>query len=258
MSDEIEVSDRAKTAAMMAVLSAGDPASRGWKTRVQRSLTPMAALVRDDYGYWGKEAQGVIDATVFVGTYRGYELEESSQRLLVNIESSHDSGDGPAVEQMRTERIDTPPGRHMKERLDQLDPGQEIAAFKKIEAMRGSKDRKVRVLVHFEPIRSKSSTSSEAASRNHPPQASRLASGGRDVARPSTGESDGGVSNPPPSDSQLTGEAQAVQDGLAPLNARQRLAVKNRCVGEGIENWTDPGVEEIDRVLVIIREVGGG
>ena len=49
-----------------------------------------------------------------------------------------------------------------------------------------------------------------------------------------------------------------MQLGLDPLNARQRLAVKNRCVGENITNWTDPGPEDIDRVLVIISEVNRG
>ena len=259
MADEIEVGDRAREAAMLAVMSAGDSGARDWKRKVQEALPKMSALVRDDYGFWGKEAQGIIDAAVFVGTYRGHELEESSQRLIVKIESAHDKGDGPEIEQIRTERTDTPPGAVMAARLKALEPGTEIAAFKKIEAMRGSKDRKVRVLVHFEPIRSKSSAGNDAASRNRPSEeTTRRSSEGREAASPPAGESDGGVPYPPPSDSQLSSEATAVQLGLDPLNARQRLAVKNRCVGENITNWTDPGPEDIDRVLVIISEVNRG
>lgn len=259
MADEVEVSDRARTAAMLAVMSAGSAEGREWKRKVQEALPKMAALVRDDYGFWGKEAQGIIDASVFVGTYRGHELEESSQRLIVKIESAHDAGDGPEIEQIRTERTDTPPGAVMAARLKALEPGVEIAAFKKIEAMRGSKDRKVRVLVHFEPIRSKSSAGNDAASRNRPSEeTSRRSPEGREAASPPTGESDGGVPNPPPSDSQSSPEAQAVQAGLHDLTTRQRLAVKNRCVGLGLANWTDPGPEDVDQVLTIIKEVGGG
>ena len=39
------------------------------------------------------------------------------------------------------------------------------------------------------------------------------------------------------------------------MSNRQKIAVKNRCVGAGINDWADPGIESIDAVLVIIQEV---
>lgn len=64
-----------------------------------------------------------------------------------------------------------------------------------------------------------------------------------------------GSESPPAHAEQMSAEATAVQSALAELSTRQRLAVKNRCVGAGIDNWTDPGPEGIDRVLTIIKEV---
>lgn len=249
MSDDIEVTDKARQAAFLAVLASGSPTNqREWRRRVQHVLPTYAALVRDDYGFWGKEAQGIIDAEVFTGAFQGAELEESSKRLIVKLASLRDG----EVETIRTERTDTPPGWVMKERLDALEIGTEIAAFKKIEAMRGSKDRKVRVLVHFEPLRSKkSTTASSEAPGNRPSQPPAQAEG----PGPSSSEPTGDSPVSPVGSDAPSASAHAVQLNMEPLSARQRLAVKNRCVGEQIADWADPGPESIDRVLTIIKEV---
>ena len=251
MSDEIEVTPQAKQAAMLAVLAAGDPSNtKRWKRKVQEVLPVYAALAREDYGYWGKEAQGIIDAQVFVGTFKSMRLEESSKRLIVTMESPK-ADDG--VEEIRTERTDTPPGWVMKERLEHLEPGTEIAAFKKVESI--GQNKKVRVLVHFEPLRSSKSTGNDGAPPSRSSQPVPPPAEGQRSASPSR-EPDGEyIPSSPSGSEQLSAEAQAVQDALVPLTARQRVAVKNACVGAGVENWTDPGPESIDRVLLIIKEV---
>lgn len=245
MSEDIEVGAEARQAVMLAVMSAGDPSNeQAWKTRVQRNLPTFAALVRDGYGFWGKEAQKIIDSQVFTGTYTGAELEESSKRMIVHITSSTGRQEAEAI---RTERTDIPPGWEMQRRLQNLEPGTEIAAFKRVEVI--GPDKKVRVLVHFEPVRSKKSVESTEPSRNRPAEPR---SEGRADSVPS--RSAGVSSSPPRADQTLSAEALAVQRGMSEMGNRQKIAVKNRCVGEGIADWADPGPESIDRVLTIIKE----
>jgi len=253
VSEEIEVGPQAREAAMLAVMGAGDPSNeKAWRSRVQQNLPMFAALVRDGYGYWGKEAQGVIDAAVFPTTFVGYEYEETSTRLIVHTRSDravtvkNPTGD----EHMRTERTDIPPGWHMRKKIEALETGQEIVVWKKTEAI--SADQKVRVLVHFEPVRSKKSvptTPNRQATRSSEPSGQE----GHDDSAAS--RSPGASSSPPQGDQTLSSAAEAIQRGMSEMSNRQKIAVKNRCVGENIPDWADPGIESIDRVLVIIQEV---
>jgi len=254
MYEEIEVGPEAREAAMLAVMGAGDPSNeKAWRSRVQKSLPMFAALVRDGYGYWGREAQGIMDAAVFTTTFVGYEYEESSTRLIVHtrsdraITAKNPTGD----EHMRTERTDIPPGWHMQKRVETLESGQEIVVWKKTEKI--SADQKVRVLVHFEPVRS----SKMSAPNNPAHQATRSSepsgqegSGGQAASR-----SPGVSSSPPQEDQTLSAAAEAVQAGMSEMQTRQKLAVKNRCVGEHITDWADPGPESFDRVMRIIEEI---
>jgi hypothetical protein len=244
--DEIEITPQAKQAAMLAVMAAGDASNeKAWRSRVQAGLPRFAALVRDDYGYWGREAQGILDAAVFTATYQGHELEESSTRLIVKFTSettAKSDADDDGSESLRTERTDTPPGWHMKRKIEALEQGQPVVVWKKVEAIDAT--RKVRVLVHLEPLRSKSGGEERASNRP-----SARPEGGA----PSPSSPSGGGALAP--DGQVSAEAAVVQQAMVDLSAAKVLAIKRRCVSEDIENWTDPGPENIDRVLTIIKEV---
>jgi hypothetical protein len=242
MMEEIEVTAQAKQAAMLAVMAAGDASNdKVWRNKVQANLAKFAALVRDDYGYWGREAQGIIDAQVFTATYLSHELEETSTRLVLQLKTTPSRRYPDGVEPIRTERTDIPPGWHMQRRVEALEAGQEIVVWKKMEST--GADTKVRVLAHFEPVRSKTGGGERASNR---PSARPEG----DAPPPSSPSE---RSSPVPSEGQLSAEAGAVQKALADMTTRQRIAAKNLCVGEGIENWTDPGPEQIDRVLTLLK-----
>jgi len=255
MSEEIEVGAQAREAAMLAVLAAGDPSNeQAWRSRVQKHLPMFAALVRDGYGYWGKEAQGVIDAAVFTTTFVGYEYEETSTRLIVHCRSdgAKSKKNETGEEHMRTERTDIPPGWHMRKRIEALEAGQEIVVWKKTEAI--SQDQKVRILVHFEPVRSKKSAPTQGERSRTRSSGGSSDPGGQEHSL-SESRSAGASISPPQADQTLSAEAHAIQLAMADLSTRQKIAVKNRCVGENIADWADPGPESIDRVLTIIKEV---
>lgn len=252
MTEEIEVGPEAREAAMLAVMGAGDPSNeKAWRSRVQKSLPMFAALVRDGYGYWGKEAQGIMDAAVFTTTFVGYEYEETSTRLIVHTRSDRAVSDKNPTgdEHMRTERTDIPPGWHMRKKIEALETGQEIVVWKKTEKI--SADQKVRVLVHFEPLRSKKSAATNEQPRNRPSDTP-VPEGRGDSMPP---RSAGGSSSPPRPDQTLSAGAESVQAAMSEMQTRQKLAVKNRCVGEHITDWADPGPESFDRVMSIIEEI---
>jgi hypothetical protein len=257
MIEEIEVGPLARQAAMLAVLAAGDPSNeKAWRSRVQQHLPMFSALVRDGYNYWGKEAQGIIDAAVFTTTFIGYEYEETSTRLIVHCQSDRaKSNKNPTGdEHMRTERTDIPPGWHMRKKIEALETGQEIVVWKKTEAI--SQDQKVRVLVHFEPLRSSKKSAPTQGERSRI-RSSEVPSGagGQERSLSESRSPETSALAPSQGDQTLSAEAQAVQLGMADLSNRQKIAIKNLCVGEGIADWADPGPESIDRVLTIIKEV---
>lgn len=242
--EEIEITPQAKQAAMLAVMAAGDASNdKAWRRRVQENIARFAALVRDDYGYWGREAQGIIDAQVFTAKYLSHELEETSKRLVLQIETKPSKRYPEGIEPIRTERTDTPPGIVMQKRVEALEPGQEIVVWKKMEST--GDDTKVRVLVHMQPIRSRSGGEERASNRPS------VRPEGEAPSPPSSSSGEQAASP----EEQISGEAAAVQKALDGLPAAKMLAVKARCKGEGIDNWTDPGPEHIDRVLTIIKEV---
>lgn len=236
MSD-IEVSERAKEAVRLACLAAGDPTKGGWRQRVQEVLPTFAALVRDDYGYWGREAQGVLDASVFTAKFLSYELEPTSQRLVVQIETKPSKNYPDGIEPIRTERMNTPPGVVMRNRLSGLAPGTAIVIWKRIDVSE-SGDRKFRVLVHFEEVL-KSQSADVPPSRPAPaPPADGAPRATPSPARPSAG-----------------GHSEAIAQNMEELSNAQKIKVRKACTAAGIDNWMNPSVDDVDKVLVIIQNI---
>lgn len=149
MSDEISLEARLAVIAGFAY-SAGKTGAT-WEAAMDEGLRKAASAMNAASRY-AKTAQAVLDSSVFRGEYRGYTLEESSTRLIVEIytgEVNERSKRKDGIEEIRTERTDTFVGKLMRRRLDALPQGATILAFKSLQQMSGSSD-KVRILAHFE------------------------------------------------------------------------------------------------------------
>ena len=125
----------------------GNRSDAAWRAAVDRAI-PFIIAMMGEGSHQSKIATEVATAQVFTSVYLGYEVEESSTRCVVNLETrvSDDHPDG--VEQMRTHRTDSAQGEAMKARLNALEKGDAIIVWKAMEKM--GNDRKVRVFVHFE------------------------------------------------------------------------------------------------------------
>ncbi len=134
-----------------AIAAAGVGADHvAWKARVNAAIPHVTALISEGGRSW-KIVEEVLDASVFEATYLGHELEESSQRIVVQIDTGKKSDNYPdGIEPIRTHRIDNPQGKTMQARLEGLQPGQSMFVWKAIEPVAGSSTKKARVLVHFE------------------------------------------------------------------------------------------------------------
>ena len=147
MSDEISLEARLAVSAGFAY--AAGKSGAAWAAAMDEG-TRLAASAMN--GRYARLAQSVLDSSVFKGEYRGYSLEESSTRLIVEIftgETNERSKRTDGIEEIRTDRTDTHAGKLMQKRLDALPQGSTILAFKSLQQMSGSSD-KVRILAHFE------------------------------------------------------------------------------------------------------------
>jgi hypothetical protein len=133
-----------------AIASAGPKGSNEgqWMGKVNQAIPGIAAMMNDRSRQWAIATE-VLEAAVFVATYVSHEVEQSSTRCLVHIDIGKPTKNYPdGVEPIRTHRTDGAQGRHMKERLDQLEAGDEIVVWKALEANDDGTE-KYRVLVHF-------------------------------------------------------------------------------------------------------------
>lgn len=163
---DVEITPEARLAVVAAFAYAG-PVGRNegeWRRKLNQGAIVAAAAMN---GKAARLAQEVLDSDVFRGDYRGYRLEESSQRLIVEIftdnrgpRQKRDDG----VEEIRTDRTDTQMGKMMKDRLDALPLNATILVFKFMEKMSGSSDE-VRIMKHFEVL----NINKDSASSTHPP-----------------------------------------------------------------------------------------
>lgn len=204
----------------------------GWKARINNAIPAVAAMMSDRSRQW-RIAEEVLAASVFGGTYIGYEIEESSTRAVVSIEPDVQKEEGQ-VETIRTHRTDGAQGKFMLTKLDELEAGQQVFAWKALEQMGDSGDRKVRVLVHLEARPTMRSAST--APRSTQPE-------------------------PPPNVDADTGEiAPSADDDHArafnELSSRFKAKVAQRLRSEGID-FPVPDPKDSNRFFTIIDEVVG-
>lgn len=243
-----EISLQAQLAVVAGFAYAGqaDESSRSvWRNQFQEGMIRAAAAMN---GHLAQEAQSVLDAQVFAGEYGGYDLEESSTRLLVKVKSDtgRDKGkDADGFERIRTDRTDGAFGQSMKRRLDNVPVGSRIVVWKVLERMAKSEDdAKVRILKHFEVIQINKDSAS---------------SGQRPPAAPS-GEGGGAVRPlaPPPTEVQSSvahsAEWSPVLDRIRALEPGPLGQFVRQCQAEKLW-WKNPNnTDDEDRILRILAE----
>lgn len=139
-----------------AVAAAGERKNdAAWKGKINDAIPAIAAMLNPPApgGRGSRQwqiAAEVLGADVFVATYRGHTLEDSSKRNIVTLETRPSKKYPDGLEPIRTHRTDNAQGRHMAERLADLADGDEIVVWKAMETSATDDSVKVRVLVHFE------------------------------------------------------------------------------------------------------------
>lgn len=199
----------------------GDEAA--WFAKVGDLIPVIGAMVRNEDNRPMMRAKEILEADVFFAEYRGYEYEESSTRLIVNLQP-----DNRQAEIVRTHRTDERPGRVMRERLDRLEVGQWLLVYKALEVTSKNVNRKVRVLVHFEKRRriNQNSPGSHLPGDDEPPPAP-------PPARPGAG------SDP-------------IANAINSLSVEQLVSLRTRCVEEGISFPVPATPNERHRMEVLI------
>lgn len=224
-----------------AVAAAGPKGSNdaAWKAKINDAIPHIAAMIHDGTRQW-RIAEEVLDASVFVATYIDHEIEESSTRAVVHIDTGKPTKNYPdGIEPIRTHRTDNAQGRSMKARLDKLERGDEIVVWKALEAMGDGADaQKVRVLVHFETRPKRQ----ERSQRESVPAGEQRGTDRAEERRA-----------PEPA-RQPVDESNPVTDRFNKLPSKVKVEVVKRLRAEDI-SFPDPGPEDVDRFIIIINEV---
>jgi hypothetical protein len=238
-----EISLQAQMAVVAGYAYAGQVGGAGegrWRSRFQEGMIRAAAAMN---GFPAQEAQAVIDAQVFAGEYGGYDLEESSTRLLVKVKSDtgRDKGkDADGFERIRTDRTDGAFGRSMKERLDNIPVGSRIVVWKVLERMKNSEDdAKVRVLKHFEVLQLNKDSASKGPPSSPPP-----GTGGEAQVRPAS---------PPTTTVPLDEVWSPVLQRIRALEPGPLGDFVRACQAEKLF-WKNPQPEHQDRIIRILVE----
>jgi hypothetical protein len=192
-----------------------------WETRVQLAVQSVAAAMRPQSDAMRVAGQLLDpDTKIIFGVYRGKQLEESSQRMIVSFMA--DNGD--EEETMRTHRIDEPAGHAMNIRLigiDKLGP---------------KSSSRILVGIERQPIKN--------ARVSAPPQRHRGTGAERLPADPPSA-----VEAPAPNQSRAT----VLRGLLGQLPEEKRLASIELLKSMGWEAADDIPEEDFEKALYIVR-----
>lgn len=229
-----------------AVAAAGPrPQNDGaWKGKINANIPAIAAMMEEQSRQW-RSAVEVLDAQVFTAIYRGHELEASSTRNVVTLETSVSKSYPDGLEPIRTHRTDNAAGKRMAAALEQLTPGDEIVVWKAMETSATDPNLKVRILVHFEtrPKFTSAGASAAPAQRGPAPEVP-IPPGPDDSSRQGPVHTSAGT--------QADALMQQRFDALPP---KIKVAVVKRARAAGIS--IPPSDEQIDRFIIIIQEEEG-
>lgn len=235
-----------------------------WIAKVHEAIPFVAAMMMDE-SYALKQAREVATAQVFIGVFRGYTVEQSSTRAVVEFIGERSDS---KPETIRTHRTDTSKGKFMEARLGKLAAGDRVVLYKAMEEISSGEQagRKARVLVHFETLPPRSGSSSQSAhSGSAPVPASAAASSAPpppDPAPPAAAGGGGATPSDPdfgpapdtPPESRGTDVVDAeLADRFNNLPSKVKVNVVRRLRSVDIE-FPVPQVDKIDEFIAIIAD----
>lgn len=228
------VNDNVTMIIAAAIASAGPRGSNdaAWKAKVNDAIPHIVSMIGEG-SRQTKIATEVLGAAVFTAEYVRHEVEESSTRCVVWLNSGRPSRNYPdGIEPIRSHRTDNAQGRSMKERLDQLSTGDQLVVWKALEE---AGENKVRVLVHLETRPKREVSVSGLPSF---PDTGRSPSGGLLLSDP-----DGGRKS----------FTSPTAERFEALPAKIKVAVAKRARADGI-NVSAPDADHVDKLIKIIIE----
>ena len=136
---------------LAAVGAAGpvDDDRSAWMDRVC-DLAAEITVLCSDRSRVARRVQAITNSKVFTASIVGGKLEASSTRGVVNLKTKPTQQHPDGLEQVRTERTDTPDGAAMWERLKSL-KGHRVVLWVEVQEYNGGQG-KVRVVQHVEDL----------------------------------------------------------------------------------------------------------
>lgn len=214
-----------------------------WKGKINGNISAITAMMNEGTRQW-KNAVEVLDADIFVATFKGYELEESSKRLIVTLYTKPSKRYPDGLEPIRTHRTDNAAGRMMEAKLKDLRVDDEIIVWKAMETSAHDPELKVRVLVHFETRPKFTSTEAPKTSGS----AVEGSAQGRSYPSDAPAES-----RPGPATSAGTQSDEIVTGRFDDLPSKVKAAVVKRARAAGI-TIPVPQDDRLDEFITIINE----
>jgi hypothetical protein len=255
------VSDQSVRAVELAIAAAGTM-DNTWRKRVYDNLAEVSVMLRE-----GSEAldwsERLLQATTFKATYTGYEEEKPESmggrvsRLIVNTQSDQAINEKPGPRQnltgeehVRTDPLWTRPGRLVADRIRALPVGSLILVYKLTEDVDG--DRKSRVLLHFEVLKTPAagSTAAPAAGSERP------------VEEPPSLQDEAPEQSPPaaapePHSHDDNAALTQIEKLFDQLNGSKRVAYSHWCRNSGIQNPMVPEPDETPQAIAMLERLGG-
>lgn len=234
-----------------AIAAAGPKGSNdaAWKAKINQAIPDIAVMMNDRSHQW-RTAAAVLDAAVFVATYVSHAVEQSSTRVVVQIDSGRPSKNYPdGIEPIRTHRTDTAAGKHMLARLEHLNAGDEIVIWKSIESSEDGTE-KYRTLVHFEPAFKRTNSPSRPATAHQ--------GDGQPVESSAPPAEDSGPRRSPDDYTDQIDSERIVgwrHATIERLTDEQFEAVKKALSKQGYDFYGVSEIEWVEHVRPVIREV---
>jgi hypothetical protein len=187
------------------------------------------------------------DAHVYMGLFIDVRVEESSQRAIFRTDPEKTKDGVPVIDEIRTDRIDSPLGARIYRLLQQCRPGDQMLVWRVNEPMRTDKMKNVRVAYHVKRLR-------RAA---EPPQTSARPEQ-HSPARPAERSSQEEAPTPPATERDQRAEewGEELSARFAALRpASRQVIVARTCRAEGLDDWMKPStITTYNRVLGLIVE----
>lgn len=224
-----------------AIVAAGKmESSVAWRQRI-RLLIPEVADILGEGSPEMTRALAMHNSTFFYTTFLGFDSEytthngkpDRSNRLQVRLAHSVDKRHPDGVQKIRTERLDTPSGKRMAEKLKELKAGDEVYCWKVQEEMKSGDGETMAALWHirYRPSNKDVAGATPSAPRPAPEE-------GRVTSSPSSG------ANPPV-------EMEAFIEATKDWPGKTVVALKSDLDFAGL--WP-PTTDNVDRMIAFVKE----